>query len=153
MDPLLQQPAASLGSRHENPCYGVCFSSLPCAENGGSLQASHSLHPPTRKGGSASGVPERKSIRRSSNPVTLGKTDPTNRSTASSEMNIFRWRRVIFLSRPIFAPQQTPELSAAEETRHKLDTRRSNARFRLCNHRPLCTRPAELRHKFLARDP
>jgi hypothetical protein len=37
MDLLLQQPAASPGSRHENPCYGVCFSSLTCAEIGGSL--------------------------------------------------------------------------------------------------------------------
>jgi hypothetical protein len=38
MDPLLQHPTASPSPRHENPRYGVCFSSLTCAENGGSLQ-------------------------------------------------------------------------------------------------------------------
>jgi len=38
VDPLLQPPSAPPGPRHENPRYGVCFSGLTCAENGGSLQ-------------------------------------------------------------------------------------------------------------------
>jgi hypothetical protein len=37
MDSLLQHPSAPPGPRHENPRYGVCFSGLTCAENGGSL--------------------------------------------------------------------------------------------------------------------
>ncbi len=38
VDPLLQHPSAPPGPRHENPSYGVCFSSLTCAETGGSVQ-------------------------------------------------------------------------------------------------------------------
>jgi hypothetical protein len=37
IDPFLLHPAAEPGPRHENPCYGVSFSSLACVENGGSL--------------------------------------------------------------------------------------------------------------------
>jgi len=37
VDPLLQHPSAPPGPRHENPRYGVCFSGLTCAENGGSV--------------------------------------------------------------------------------------------------------------------
>jgi hypothetical protein len=31
-DPVLKRPAAPPGARHENPYYGLCFSSLTCAE-------------------------------------------------------------------------------------------------------------------------
>ena len=50
MDPLFQHPAASPGPRHENPCYGVCFSSLTCAKNGGSLRRrrANATTPPLR---------------------------------------------------------------------------------------------------------
>jgi hypothetical protein len=40
VDPFLQNPAAPSGAGLENSRYSVCFSSLTCAETGGSLDES-----------------------------------------------------------------------------------------------------------------